>query len=195
MSQSSNLQKKILRFIGTQEPKIQVFKGAQWGTETLQRIFKDGNWVFYPDGKFSFTPSLNAHVRSDLYPIFGTYKQANDVWELQGETQSGSASASVDGMVRRSGDKLILDIVYTIASLDSQRIANISQFLEEQSELKPGLRVAKIKGIPISSVFEISIQGKTAVLHLHKGSVYRARQSQDREKEIKAKYLAGFEPT
>ena len=161
LSQSSNLQKKILRFIGTQEPKIQVFKGAQWGTETLQRIFKDGNWVFYPDGKFSFTPSLNAHVRSDLYPIFGTYKQANDVWELQGETQSGSASASVDGMVRRSGDKLILDIVYTIASLDSQRIANISQFLEEQSELKPGLRVAKIKGIPISSVFEISIQGKT----------------------------------
>ena len=83
LSQSSNLQKKILRFIGTQEPKIQVFKGAQWGTETLQRIFKDGNWVFYPDGKFSFTPSLNAHVRSEKLSHWEHLRQLwNEITQL-----------------------------------------------------------------------------------------------------------------
>ena len=153
--------KPLLRLIGTQEPQINVIKGAQWGTENLQRIFKDESWIFYPDGKFTFTPSLNANLRSDLYPISGTYKQANNIWEFRGENQSSGASTSVDGTVRSNGDKLILDVIYTVAALDSQKIANISQSFEQQSESSSRLGADEIQEIPIISVFAISFERKT----------------------------------
>lgn len=154
--------KVTLSLTGTKEPQFQNLQGAWWGTEQLQVMFLGANWIFSDDNTFVFAPPPMANVSDDLYPIFGTYSKVDNIWKFQGERQWGGSSTSVDGTIFLEGDKAVLDAIYTVSAMDSQKIARISQTLSQgnvQATYSPPK--TEIEGIKVPSVFKISLQGET----------------------------------
>jgi len=123
-------------FVGKSQPKIQIIKGAHFGTETSERVFKGATWIFYPDGKFIFNPSENANVRQDLYPIIGTYVKNKNNLVFRGEKQSDyNSTASVDGIIRISKEHITLEVIYTVSAFNSETIVKITQILAQSTPL------------------------------------------------------------
>jgi CHAT domain-containing protein len=157
---SKNLRSSF-RLTGAKEPKIEILKGAQWGEERTRRMFERASWLFHPDGRFLFIPSQNTDVRLDLFPISGNYSKVDDRFEFQGERQSPSGtSASVDGIIDINGENILLNVIYTVAAMASQKIAKISQTLFRQPQAASS-ELKIIDGTRVPSIFRISLKGKT----------------------------------
>jgi hypothetical protein len=88
-----------LVLVGMKGSDIQPLEGMEWGTELTRAMFEGATWTFRSDGTFLFTPSPLAQVRTDLYPIVGTYSRTGNVITFQGGKKSSlsSANASLNG--------------------------------------------------------------------------------------------------
>jgi len=148
--------KPIMRWEGTQVPTVQMLKGKQAWIESVQRVFQGGIWTFYSDGKFVFTASPN--TPSTLFPITGTYTQRTNEIQFQAEKQSDDTKVALDGTIRGQGKTATLEILYTVSGPFAQEVAQISQGLSPASSSSSQ---TAIQGIPVPSIFEISLQGKT----------------------------------
>ena len=84
------------------------------------------------DGQFVFTPSPNANVRQDYFPITGTYSVNDNFITLQGERQSDlqsdefSAIANLDGTLEIEGESAQLDIVYAVTTTEQSAVRNFA---------------------------------------------------------------------
>ncbi|HEY9830839.1 MAG TPA: CHAT domain-containing protein [Stenomitos sp.] len=138
-----------LNLKGSSKPDINLLRGIQ-EEQSIQGIFKDAGWIFYPDGKFIFIPSQVNSPRAKLPPISGTYTQFEDRWEFQAEQQSSMFRVSLDGVViRKNGGDLALEAIYTNSSWqDPRQIAQVTQSLTQQA---PGtVKQPVIEQTPVS---------------------------------------------
>jgi CHAT domain-containing protein len=111
---------------------IRLLRGSQFGNQKIQNTFKNAGWIFYPDGKFVFIPSQDHSSPIRLAFISGTYTQVGDRFEFQASYQTVGASGSLDGIIRRIGDDLVLDGIYVNSGGSKRQIARISQYLTQQ---------------------------------------------------------------
>lgn len=171
-----------------QEQDIAVLRGGQWGTSSIEQTLKGATWTFYPDGKFIFMPQQREEGSSLVPFIAGTYTRMNNHFELQGEYLHSGLSFSIDGQLRIESEVLVLEMLYTHSSQQSQQIAEIRQALTpiaiteshlpqiengtpvgltpsetlESSLILPETNITTVvDGVPVPSTFEISLAGTT----------------------------------
>ena len=172
----------LLNLQGSSNPTINLLRGIQ-EEQSIQGIFKGANWIFYPDGKFIFTPSQINSSRVKLSPISGTYKQFEDRLEFQAMQQSSNLQVSLDGVIRKDGKGWLLDAIYTNSSWqDPRQIARVIQSLTSEiikqpviesttaSQPQPNsyilpseIKIPELESIRSSSIstFDIIFEGKT----------------------------------
>lgn len=148
----------VLRWEGVQPPKVQMLKGKQSWVESIERIFQGGVWTFYSDGKFVFIPSPNANLAPRLFPLTGTYTRKADEIQFQAENEVNGTKITVDGSIRVRGKTATLEGLYTASGPFAQSVSQISQELSVASNTNSQRMV---QGIPVPSVFEVALQGKT----------------------------------
>lgn len=160
MNKIPQFENNDLSFVTPKESKIEVLKG--FGAkleERFKKIFETATWSFQKNGTFSFIPSPGANLRTDLFPIEGTYSKTGNILEFQAQRQSPlEDSSSIDGIIQIDGNKVYLDFIYAINSSFSQEIVRIFQsiILEEHLENNK----VQIHGVEIPSVFSLSLSGK-----------------------------------
>src|SRR5207253_6784983 len=124
---------------------------------------------FRPDGTFLFTPSPMAQVRTDIYPIVGTYSRTGNVITFQGGKESSlssdfRANASLNGMIHLSEKNILLEVVDVTASYtryrekisDKRQVAKITQQLSQQPIKAPRVEIV---GIQVPTIFRITLEG------------------------------------
>lgn len=148
-------------FVGTDELEaVRLIGSPAWGTSTVESIFRSGNWTFLDDGTFLFAPSVYANVRTDIFPIVGTYSISGNQLSIQGEnpTDLSTASASIDGTLLVNGSEAELNIVYASTAMESQSVVEVSQVLIRSSQV-PSTTVDEIESIAVPSAFTVSLTG------------------------------------
>ncbi|WP_414569458.1 CHAT domain-containing protein [Nostoc sp. CCY 9925] len=161
----------LLNLKASSGSKISLLRGIQ-EEQSIQEIFKDAGWIFYPDGKFIFIPSQVNSSRVKLPPISGTYTQFEDRLEFQAEQQSSSLRVSLDGVIRKDDEHWVLDAIYTNSSWqDPRQIARVTQ--QSLTQLPPGtVKQPAIEKTPVSQplpaaikipirIFDVTFEGKT----------------------------------
>ncbi|MDJ0600350.1 MAG: CHAT domain-containing tetratricopeptide repeat protein [Crocosphaera sp.] len=166
VSVKDDLEKKkinaLFSFSGIKEPQLKSLQGAWWGTENLTEMFGEANWIFLENNTFVFVPPSNADVRSDLFPLLGTYSQDNNTLKISGEQASFGAASSLDGIIQLQGEQAFLDVIYAVTSMDSQNIVRVSQsLLKGNQNITYKLPKTEVEGIKVPSTFKISLQGET----------------------------------
>lgn len=159
MDKISQLVINKLSFVTPKESNIEILKG--FGAkleEKYKKIFEIATWSFQKNGIFSFIPSQNANLRTDLFPIEGTYSKVGDVLEFQAKCQSNLGdSSSIDGIIQIEGYRVHLDFMYAINTTIHQEIVRINQdvVLEEYLDNK-----MQICGIEVPSFFSLYLDGE-----------------------------------
>ena len=131
--------------------------------ERIQALFASAHWDFHPDGTFRVAPAL-APVVEEL-SLEGTYQQLQGAIEVHAARKRGAigSSVSLDGILRESGGGYRLAAIYNLwMSLTSHWLAEVRQ------EIRPGVApppreppVTWIDGIPVPSMFEVTLRGQT----------------------------------
>lgn len=162
MSQSHPDDGGPLLLLGAEPPQINVLKGQQWGSEGSRKTFQGAKWKFDGRGGLVFSPPPEADLRDDLFPILGTYTARGDLFQIQGaRVGQFDASSSVDGTLRRDGDVYLMNVIYTVASGGSEKVAEVTQRLVLYSPEQLGSLTKEVNGLRVPAVYLISIEGST----------------------------------
>lgn len=128
------------QFLGDDSPSLETLEGnPNWSTDRIVKTFSKGQWQFFADGQFVFQPGPSASVRRDLFPMSGIYSADNGELLFRGERHSDgtSAVASVDGVLTVEGEQAVVELVYVVMALDSQRVIRVSQGLLPAVDIEP----------------------------------------------------------
>jgi hypothetical protein len=123
-----------LQLVGAAESNIEPLRAAEQGPKLTQTLFQKAEWTFYPDGRFVFLPAQPNVSREQHLFIIGTYTKIGDRLDLQGEQLGDSGSISIDGTVNREKSDLVLNVTFTISSVNTQQISRVSQRLLPQGQ-------------------------------------------------------------
>lgn len=132
------------QFLGDDSPSLETLEGnPNWSTDRTVKMFSQGQWQFFADGKFVFQPGSSASVRNDLFPLSGIYSTVNGELLFRGERHSDgtSAVASVDGILTVEGEQAVVELIYAVMALDSQRVIRVSQKLLPSVDIEPSVPV------------------------------------------------------
>jgi len=153
-----------MELVGSGEPSFELLQtNPAWGTQSLQQLFQGAKWSFLSNGQFHFIPSVTASVRSDLFPMSGTYFVVNNRLELEGESWAASGShASIDGWINFEGSIPSANVIYTASALDSHKIVKLCQTLSlssqssESQAFEEGQRVEEFEATDQELIFNSS---------------------------------------